>query len=148
MKRFEWIMAALAAGLVAAAAETTNTPPAAPVFAVTLKQQLASWVLPNVAFRDSEPATVVEYLRTESKKFTADQSAVNFVWMVPPDTKLPHVTMQLRNVSFEDVLRYTSRAAGLRYRIEEHAVVISQREPQAAPPPPSPPSPKPDAKSK
>lgn len=144
MKRsdFVWtLMCVLLATPAVGWADATNAPPVAPPVPATLKQQLSTWTLPEVAFRDAEVATVIEYLKTESKKLTPDQAPINIVWLVPPDAKLPRVTMQLRNISFEDVLRYVTQLVRLRYRIEEHAVVIKPRET-----PPPPPAPKPDAK--
>ena len=51
---------------------------------------------------------------------------VNFVTMVSEAeaAQLPRVTLKLTNVPMEDALRYICEAAGLRFRVDKHAVVI------------------------
>ena len=100
-----------------------------------LEQQLAQIIVPKVDFRQADPAAVIDWLRAESAKLTADKAPVNLVWMVPVGTKLPPVTLNLENIPLLDLLRYTTQAARLKLRVEQHAAVISLPPPAAAPKP-------------
>jgi hypothetical protein len=100
-----------------------------------LKRQLDKTVVPEINFREANPLDVIEYLRDESKKYTPDKSDINYVWLVPPDAKVGVVTLSLRSVSLTDVLHYVTQMAGLRYRLDPHAVVIYQSEAEPTPAP-------------
>jgi hypothetical protein len=113
----------LVAVLLAVAA--TNQPPVE----LTLKQRIAGTVIPAVHMDQAEPQQVIEWLRAETKKCTPDKTEINFVWQVPATTKLRTVTLNLVKVPLSDVLNYVTQAAGLRYRVERHAVVIHLPEP-------------------
>ncbi|MCG3150550.1 MAG: hypothetical protein PCFJNLEI_04036 [Verrucomicrobiae bacterium] len=89
-----------------------------------LKRRLAETIMPAVNFREATALDVVQYLQTESGKLTADKAEVNIVWMVPPDAKVGKVTLNLKKVPLGDVLNYVTQLAGLKYRVESHAVVI------------------------
>jgi hypothetical protein len=112
--------------------------------AYDFKRSLESLVLTEVNFRDAEPAAVIDFLRAETKKLTPDKKPINFVWLVPPDAKLGRVTLHLQNIPLLDVVRYTTLAAGLRYRVDPHAIVIYQQ----APAPPQPAAPEPNVESR
>jgi hypothetical protein len=94
-----------------------------------LKRKLKELIVPEVNFREADPKAVMDYLRAESKKLTRDKTEINFVWLVPADEKLPRVTLGLQKVPFLDVVRYTTEAAKLRYRVDSHAVVIYKESP-------------------
>ncbi len=93
-------------------------------------------VMPQVTFRDTDPREVVAYLREQSGQLAGDKQPVNVAWLIAPEEKLPRITLNLTNISLEDALKYTVMAAGLRYRVDAHAVVIYRPEPPAPPPPP------------
>lgn len=101
-----------------------------------LRRQLEQLVLAEVNFRSANPSDVVEFLAAESKKLSADKTPINFVWLVPADAKLTPVTLNLRNVPFTDVLNYVTQMAGLKYRVDAHAVAIYKPE-TARPIPPA-----------
>ncbi len=109
-----------------------------------LRRKLEQLVIPEVSFRQAAPADVIEFLRDQTKQLTTDKTPVNVVWLVPADAKLPPITLSLRKVPFTDVLGYVTQIAGLRYRIEPHAVVIYKPEPEK----PAQSAPAPDAKSR
>ena len=74
--------------------------------------------------RDAPVTNVIEILRTESEKTSADKTAINFVWQAPESSKAATVTLNLHNIPLADVLKYVTESAGLRYRTDAHAVVI------------------------
>ena len=102
-----------------------------------IRRKLDEIILPEVSFRRASPAELIEYLKAESKKHSPDKSEINFVWLVPAGTKLNPVTLNLKNVPLADVLGYVTQLAGLRYRVDAHAVVIYKPEPEKPIPPAS-----------
>jgi hypothetical protein len=120
------VLATASAGAVAA----TNPPP---VFrgpsALSLRERLMLTIFPEIHMNEVAPQQVIEWLRVESKKYTPDKTQINFVWRVPADVKVRPVTLNLNKVPLDDVLIYVTQAAGLRYRVERHAVVIHPLEP-------------------
>jgi hypothetical protein len=102
-----------------------------------LRRNLEQILVPVVSFRQAAPADVLDFLSSEAKKLAPDKAAINFVWLVPADIKLNPVTLNLKNVPFIDVLNYFTQLAGLRYRIDAHAVVIYKPEPEKPIPPAS-----------
>jgi hypothetical protein len=102
-----------------------------------LRHQLEQITLPEVSFREANPKDVLDYLGGETKRYSTDNIPINFVWLVPAETKLRPVSLNLKNVPFIDVLGYVTRLAGLKYRVEAHAVVIYKPEPEKPIPPAS-----------
>lgn len=98
-----------------------------------LTKRLATIIFPVVQFRAASPQDVIDYLRHESGRFATDKTEVNFVWQVPDSVQLPPITLNLKNIPLSDVLNYATQLAGLRYRVEPHAVVIYKPEPSTAP---------------
>jgi hypothetical protein len=89
-----------------------------------LKHKLDSIVIRELNVRDATVPDVIEILRAESEKASADKTAINFVWQAPEGSKATKVTLNLHNLPLGDVLKYVTEGAGLRYRADAHAVVI------------------------
>jgi hypothetical protein len=102
-----------------------------------LRQKLGQLVIPEVNFRNANPKEVIDFLTDESKKLTPDRSQINFVWLVSADVALKPVAVNLKNVPFTDVLNYVTQLAGLKYRVDAHAVVVYKPEPTRPIPPAS-----------
>ncbi|NQU11838.1 hypothetical protein HQ590_13675 [bacterium] len=100
-----------------------------------LRSELQKLILPRLDVRDADPAVVIDYLRVESAKLTADRQPVNIVVLAPSGARSHRITLSLREVSLFDALRFAAEAAGLELRVETHAVVLDQ---PAAPAPASP----------
>lgn len=111
-----------------------------------LQRKLAQMTVPEINFRDAVVQDVVTFLREESAKHSTDKKAINFVWLIPGDTKLPPVSLSLKQIPMLDVLQYVTQLAGLRYRIDAHAVVIYKESPPAAPQPAPGDAPEPNVK--
>ncbi len=100
------------------------------VFAPKWKLEYLS--VEKVNFRDTDPREVIKYLQKQSGKLSPDKEEINIVWLIPKEEKLPRITLNLANIPLEEALKYTVRAAKLRYRVESHAVVIFRPEPPPA----------------
>ena len=106
------------------------------VSTVGLQQKLDDIIVPVLDVRETNAVDVIEFLRAESKRLSADKTEINIVWQVPPDKSLPRVTLSLRQIPLSDAIRYVTRLAELNYRVETHAVVIYV--PEKGPPPSAP----------
>jgi hypothetical protein len=95
--------------------------------------RLQKTVLPEVNLRDAAVRDVIEFLQREAQQRWPDKSPVNFVWLVPAEAELPPVTLTMREAPLGDVIKYVTQLAGLRYRVDAHAVVIYKPEPNVKP---------------
>ena len=89
-----------------------------------LRRQLNETIIPEVSVQETPVIDVIEFLRVQSQKLAADKTPINFVWQAPEEAKTVKVTLSLRKIPLADVLKYVTEIAGLRYRVETHAVVI------------------------
>ena len=96
-----------------------------------LRRQLSEMIIPELNVREAAVSDVIELLRGQSQQLSEDKSSINFVWQAPEDAKTIKVTLDLRKVSLADVLKYATDLAGLRYRVDAHAVVIYKPLPAA-----------------
>jgi predicted Zn-dependent protease len=102
-----------------------------------LRRKLEQMVIPQVSFSNANPKDIVDYLARETSKLSPDKSAINFVWLVPAEVKLATVTVDRENTTLADILNEIARIAGLKYRVEAHAVVLYKPEPTEPIPPAS-----------
>jgi len=89
-----------------------------------LRHKLDETMIHELNVRDAPVMDVIQILRTESEKASANKTAINFVWQAPESSKAAKVTLNLHNIPLADVLKYVTESAGLRYRADTHAVVI------------------------
>jgi hypothetical protein len=89
-----------------------------------LRHKLDGLVIHELNVHDVTVTDVIEMLRTESEKLSADKTAINFVWQAPEASKAAKVTLNLHAIPLGDALKYVTESAGLRYRVDTHAVVI------------------------
>lgn len=104
----------------------------------SLKRRIESVVIPEVNVREASIIEVIDFLKEQSQTLSADKAPINVVWEAPEEVKTAKVTLNLRNVPLADALKYVTESAGLRYRLDAHAVVIYRPPPAAlrnAPPP-------------
>jgi hypothetical protein len=114
-------------------AASTEDQPGRPASAA-LKQKLKTTVIPEFVVSDAAAREALTHLQQVGGKAAADQTPINLVWNVPPERVVPTVTLALYNLPMADALQYATEVAGLRYRVDERAVVIL---PPAEPPPAS-----------
>jgi general secretion pathway protein D len=120
----------LAGALLAVAATNGVSPPTAP----TIRAQLESVRLPEVMFRETAVEEVVAFLLRRTRELSGNPRPINHVWLAPAETKTAPVTLTLRNILAAEALRYVTTLAGLRYRVDAHAVIIYQPAPEPVAP--------------
>jgi len=89
-----------------------------------LRHKLDATTIHELNVRDATVLDVIEILRTESEKVSADKTPINFVWQTPEASKAAKLTLNLHNIPLSDVLKYVTEGTGLRYRAEAHAIII------------------------
>lgn len=98
--------------------------PAGRTVVTELRRKLETTVLPELRFADVPVRDALAFTQQACGKAAADQTPFNVVWGMPGDKVLPNVTLRLYRVTTADALRYLTELAGLRYRVDERAVVI------------------------
>jgi hypothetical protein len=91
---------------------------------IDLRHKLDGTMIRDLNVRETPVTDVIEILRTESAKVSGDKAAINFVWQAPESSKAAKLTLNLHNIPLADMLKYVTEGAGLRYRVDAHAVVI------------------------
>jgi len=91
-----------------------------------LKKKLATTIVGVLNVEDAKLRDVAKFLAHETR------GQINIVVMDKDRADTPTVTMDLRNMPLDAVLRFVCESTGSQLRIEDHAVVIVP--PKAAPP--------------
>jgi hypothetical protein len=89
-----------------------------------LRRKMETIIIPQLRILKAAAPDVFQLLSDESLKNAADKQRVNFVLFLPPDVQLQPVTLQLDNVTLYDAVKYVTIQTGLRYFIDDNAVVI------------------------
>ncbi|HVM61528.1 MAG TPA: STN domain-containing protein [Verrucomicrobiae bacterium] len=92
----------------------------------SLRLTLEETIIPEVNVRDAAVGDVIEVLQAEGQKALGAATPMNIVWEAPDGAKSAKVTLNLHSVPLADALKYVTEGAGLRYRVDPHAVVIYQ----------------------
>ncbi len=86
--------------------------------------------IPSIDLDQNTVEEAVEYLRIKSRELdvtTTDpnKKGVNFIPRLPATGTLPRITLNLSNVPLEVAVKAVADQAGLRMRVDSHAVIIS-----------------------
>lgn len=127
------LTAALAWGFSSAlpAQQTAESP--------TIQQKLERIILPTVQFQNATIEEALEYLRVKSREIDKDNNpptsnGVSFV-LKTDAPKAATISLDLKDVPLGVVLGYCVELAGLKYRVDAHAVMIAvSLDPKFAPP--------------
>ncbi|MFA7230611.1 MAG: hypothetical protein WC071_05025 [Victivallaceae bacterium] len=89
-------------------------------------RKMENIIFPSVEFDDADIFSVIRYLNRNSKRYDPDQEGVSIISGFTKETadKLPKVTMSFAKIPMSEVLRYLTQGVGLKYKIDENAVVI------------------------
>ncbi len=84
--------------------------------------------VPGIRLREARIDEVIESLQSFSRQADPEGYGVNFIYQGPPAEEVPRLTLSLRNVTLKDAIRHITAAAGLGYRIDSNAVIITSRD--------------------
>ena len=83
-------------------------------------------VFPNIEFDDADIFSVIRFLNRLSKRCDPDKVGISVIAGFDKQTadELMKVTMSFSNIPMSEVLRYLCQNVGLKYKIEEGAVIL------------------------
>jgi type II secretory pathway component HofQ len=87
--------------------------------------KLKTLKLAKVQFTDVTIHEAIQYFTLKSREADPRGIGVNIVAKIPPDFITKTITLQIHDVPLEAALKYTADLAGLRLRVEAHAVLVT-----------------------
>ncbi len=90
----------------------------------SITQKLHTLIFPKVEFEGATLDEVVELLRVRSHDLDPQGKGISFVISVPPEARNKPVSLNLRNVPMDELLRYVGDMCGVTYKVDEHAVIF------------------------
>lgn len=88
----------------------------------TILEKLRDIKVERIDFSGASLEEVVEYMRVRSRDLDPAKKGIDFVINIPRETVTPPISLALRDMPLEEVLRYVTQLAGLSYRVEDFAV--------------------------
>jgi len=93
-------------------------------------QKVDRIVVPHFEVENAGIRQTVKYLRILSRRLDPEGEGINFMLKLDPritDDKRTRITLAMDNIPLRDLIRYICMAAGLQYKIEDHAVIIADQ---------------------
>ena len=89
-------------------------------------EKMENIIFPSVEFDDADIFSVIRYLNRSSKRYDPDKEGISIVSGFTKDTAaaLPKITMSFAKIPMSEVLRYLTQGVGLKYKIDEGAIII------------------------
>lgn len=96
----------------------------------TLRLKMEKIILPSVQFQDATIEEAIEYLRVSRACLDADnhssaRTALNYVLKLSPNDKRPKISLDVKDISLSEALRYCTEIAGASARYDRFAVMIT-----------------------
>ncbi|MCP4177370.1 MAG: hypothetical protein GY756_06365 [bacterium] len=92
-----------------------------------IRHKLENIIISKIDFDNASVSSVITYLNRESKILdTEDNLGINIVLRLDrtSESNSERITMALDEVPIGEAIKYVCLAAGLKYKIEEHAIII------------------------
>ncbi|MES2505214.1 MAG: Amuc_1098 family type IV pilus outer membrane protein [Verrucomicrobiota bacterium] len=87
-----------------------------------IQQKLRDLKISQIDFSGATLEEVMEYLRVRARDLDPTGKGVDFVVSIPADHPARPISLNLKEVPIEEVLRYVTEIAGITYRVEDYAV--------------------------
>lgn len=87
-----------------------------------IQKKLREMVISQVDFSGASLDEVLEYLRVRTRDLDPSGKGIDFVLSLPPETQPGTISLNVRELPVEDVLRYACDMAGVVFKVEEYAV--------------------------
>jgi len=94
-----------------------------------LQEKMQRIIFDNLEFDEASITSVVQHLNTLSKQADPDGTGVSIVSNLTnaESAEVPRITMSFDHIPMSEALRYICQGAGLKYKIEEKAVIIGDK---------------------
>lgn len=91
-----------------------------------INQKLKSMIIKDLVFNDASIEDAANALAAKSKELDIDPAKLGISFIVKPEavTTAKPFSLNLRNIPMEDALRYITKLADVKFKVEEFAVVI------------------------
>jgi general secretion pathway protein D len=89
-----------------------------------INQKLRSIIIPSLEFKDASIEDAVAFLNAKSKELDPEKQGINFILRPDVSESAKTFTLNLTNVPLEHALRYITHLAGVKYKVEEFAILI------------------------
>jgi general secretion pathway protein D len=90
-----------------------------------ISAKLKSIKLPKVQLTGVTISEAVQYFQIKSRELDPAKVGVNIIAKLPPEVQGQPITMELTDVPLEFALKTAADLAGLRLRLEPHAVLVT-----------------------
>jgi general secretion pathway protein D len=91
----------------------------------SIVDKLRTWIVPVVDLQGASLDEVVEFLRIRSRDIDPKKRGISFVLQAPVEAKNKPVTLSLKQIPLEELLRYVTQMTGTAYHADEFAVTIT-----------------------
>jgi beta-lactamase regulating signal transducer with metallopeptidase domain len=90
------------------------------------EKKLKKIIFPNIEFKNDSIFSVIRFLNRLSKRCDPDKVGISVIagFSIKTADELPKVTMSFKNISMSDILRHLCQDTGLKYKVEEGAVIL------------------------
>jgi general secretion pathway protein D len=89
-----------------------------------INQKLRSIIIPSLEFKDASIEDAVAFLNAKSKELDPEKQGINFILRPDVSESAKTFTLNLTNVPLEHALRYITHLAGVKYKVEEFAILV------------------------
>lgn len=88
--------------------------------------KLESTIFPNIEFDEADINSVIRYLDRGAKRYDSSNEGISIIagFDSTVASTLPKVTMSFSKIPLSEVLRYLTKSVGLKYKIEDNAIII------------------------
>lgn len=98
----------------------------------SVQNKLDKLIINRVEMKDVTIGEAVDYLRKTSRELDPEKSGVNFVFS-DVDQNGARIDVDLADLPLGEALKYICLSAGVAYRVEKYAVVITNRAKKESP---------------
>lgn len=92
--------------------------------AASLEERLGRIIIPKVELEEARLEEVIDWLRQSARKHDPRECGVNLIVKLDNKAKNKKITLNLRKIPFDDLLRYICILADLNYRVTDKVVYI------------------------
>jgi len=91
-----------------------------------LFEKLENLIIDKVEFEDATVSSVIAYLKRESQRVDPENIGISIILRLNPamTNNLSRISMVLNDIPIGEVIKYICQATGLKYRVEERAVIL------------------------
>ncbi|MFH1066574.1 MAG: hypothetical protein V1746_01535 [bacterium] len=96
-----------------------------------MRRKLQKIILPEIEFASASLEDAAFFLTTQSRKLDPQKNGVSFLVQEEAKSQAKPVTLSLRDIPLGEALRYITQLAGVKFRVEEQAVIFTPLSPSS-----------------